>query len=89
LLGTFPPSSFTDPTLIPGVTVIRGVHINNLRAAVNTLQTDAGLLASTWTDTLTAGSARVRTAHITELRAALNAVYTACGQTPPAYTTPR
>ena len=83
-----PPNSFTftDTTLTTDSSVIRGVHITDLRAAINTLQTNAGLTASTWTDTIAPRSTLVRAVHITEMRAALNAVYTACGQTPPTYT---
>jgi Beta-propeller repeat len=79
--------SFTDPTLTSGTTLIRAVHVNELRSDVNQLRSDAGLAAYSFTDpTLTPGTTLIRAVHINDLRTALAAVYTACSSTAPTYT---
>jgi hypothetical protein len=79
--------TFTDPTLTAQSTVVKAVHITELRTAINTLRAAAGLGATTFTDpTLTAATTPIRVVHITELRTTLNTVYTAVGQTLPTYT---
>ena len=81
--------TFTDPVLTPRVTVIRAVHIIELRSDIDTLRSDAGLSASVWTDpTLTPRTSTIRAAHVAEMRTALSAVYTTCGQSAPSYTDP-
>lgn len=63
---------FTSDPIAPATTVVRAVHVHELRNAVNAVRTLAGLSPFTWTDpTLTAMP--VRAVHITELRTALNA----------------
>jgi hypothetical protein len=65
---------FTDPTLTAGVTMIKTVHLNQLRTAVKAVRVLAGLGAATFTDpTLTAGVTQPRAVHVTELRSALAA----------------
>jgi hypothetical protein len=62
---------FSDPSLAQGGTV-RGVHITELRAAVDAVRTLAALAAGTYTDpTLTPGVSVIRAAHINDLRVAL------------------
>src|SRR2546425_6115264 len=69
--------SFTDSPLVTQSTVVKAVHITELRTAINAARTRNGLAASTWTDpTLTARSTTLKAVHITELRTALNQVYT-------------
>lgn len=79
--------TFTDDPLTAQTTPIKAVHINELRAAVNTLRSQAGLATFSFTDlTLTASSTHVRAVHITELRHALDMLYDAVGQARPSYT---
>jgi hypothetical protein len=81
--------TFTDDPLISGVSVIRSVHIAELRTRVAALRSRFGLSVFTWTDsTLTAGTTPVRAQHILDLRTALGQVYTAAGGTQPSYTDP-
>lgn len=81
--------SYTDPSLTPGISKIRAIHINELRSNIATLRANLNLTAFSFTDpTLTPGAAAVRAVHISELRSALDAVYTACRQTAPVYTDP-
>jgi alpha-tubulin suppressor-like RCC1 family protein len=81
-LGPF----FTDDPLRAGSTVVKAVHVTELRAAVTTLRTRYALTAFTWTDPqLAAGTTSVKAAHLTDLRAALAAVYTVAGRTAPTY----
>ncbi len=73
---------FTD-TSLSGV-LIKAVHIDELRTAVNAMRAAAGLLAETFTDpTLSAGSTTIKRVHVTELRTALDAAWTALGLPPP------
>jgi hypothetical protein len=88
--ATFSPgATFTDNPLVAGTTVIKAVHITEVRTAINAAGTRNGVAAATWTDpTLTPGSTTIKAVHILELRAALNAVYTKLGRTLPTYTDP-
>jgi hypothetical protein len=81
LTGT---SSFTDDPLTPG-TVVKAVHITELRGATDSARAARGLAAFAWTDP-TLGSTPVKVAHVTDLRTALNQAYQAAGQTALAYT---
>jgi hypothetical protein len=64
---------FTDPTLSAQSTVIKAVHILELRTAVNAVRALAGLSAYGFSDsTITTGSTRVRKIHVTDLRSALD-----------------
>jgi uncharacterized delta-60 repeat protein len=88
-LGSGGPSAFTaiDPattivftdTSLSGV-LIKAVHIDELRTAVNAMQVAAGLSPSTFTDpTLTAGTTTIKRLHVTELRDALDAARSTIG----------
>ena len=80
--STPPAVSFTDDPLIPGVTVIKAIHLVELRNAVNSWRTAAGLPAITaWTDADPAG-ATIKAVHILELRNALEPALKAFGRTP-------
>ncbi len=80
-------NGFTDDPLVTGVTPVRAVHFQELRARIDALRTGAGLPAYAWTDrVLTPRVTLVRSVHLTELRAALNEAYAAAGQPRPAYT---
>jgi len=81
--------SFTDDSLVARGTVIKAVHIEELRAAINRVRVARGLSSFAWTDsTLTPGTTVVRLVHLTQLRTALNQVYQVVGWTPPSYTDP-
>jgi hypothetical protein len=82
--GTF---TFTDDPLAAGSTVIKTVHITELRAAIDSLRVERGLASFAWTDpTLTPESTPVKAVHVTEARTALDQAYQAAGRTPPTYT---
>ena len=70
--------AFTDDPLVPGTTVVKAVHITELRAAVASMRRAAGLTAATFTDpTLT--NVPLKTVHIQELRTALDQARAALG----------
>jgi hypothetical protein len=82
-------TSFTDTTLTAGTSVIRAVHITELRTRINGIRITRGLSQFDWTDlTLTPGSTVVRTVHVTEMRAALNEAYVKASRDVPTYTDP-
>ena len=70
---------FTDDPLVPGVTIIKAVHLAELRNAVNTMRAQAGLAPATFTDAAVPGLV-VKAAHINELRAALDEAYRILGR---------
>ena len=79
---------------MPGLTIVKGLHVSELRSAIDDARARRGLAAYAWTDAvLTAGLTAVRAVHLIELRTALNEVYTASGATTggkplPVYTNP-
>jgi hypothetical protein len=78
--------TFTDPTLSPGSTPVRAIHVTDLRAAIDALRAWRSLPAMTWTDpALMAGVTTIRAVHVAELRSALDAVFIADGLQPPAW----
>jgi len=83
------PFTFTDPDLAVGFSIIRAVHIMELRDAINTGRTRRGLARFSFTDpSLTVGSTTVKAVHIVELRTALNEASTAGGASTQNYTDP-
>jgi hypothetical protein len=78
---------FTDDPLVPGVTMMRAVHVTELRTRVNMARTARSLPVIVWTDPDLAATV-VRAVHITELRLALDAVYVAAQVAAPVYTDP-
>jgi hypothetical protein len=76
---------FTDDPLVVRVTVIKAVHLTELRTAVNAVRVAAGLATKAWTDPSPSG-VKVKAVHITELRSALAEAYTALGKGSPGYT---
>jgi hypothetical protein len=69
---------FTAPTLFPGVTVIRAVHLTELRAAVNEVRALAGAGPASWTDPHPGGVV-IKAIHWSELRERLNEARLALG----------
>ncbi|MDE2180437.1 MAG: hypothetical protein KGJ40_06280 [candidate division NC10 bacterium] len=79
---------FTDPTLTARNTLLKAVHVTELRSAINTLRAVNNLAALSWTDpTLTVGTV-AKKVHLDELRTALGQAYQAAGQSAPSYTDP-
>jgi uncharacterized repeat protein (TIGR01451 family) len=78
---------FTDDPLSTGSTIIKAVHITELRTAVNAVRAAAGLSPTTFTDTSLTGT-RPKALHVTELRSALDAARAAIGLSALAYTDP-
>jgi len=76
---------FTDDPLTPGVTVIKAVHLAELRTAVNAVRALAGLAAATFTDAASHGVV-VRAVHITELRTNLDQAMSVLGLRTGGYT---
>src|SRR5262245_17456489 len=78
---------FTDSTLTQLSSVIRAIHVTDLRGAIDVLRTRQGLATFGWTDAVVAPNATVvKRTHLAELRSALAAVYTARGLSAPVWT---
>ena len=78
---------FSDSTLTPLASVIRALHVTELRTAIDTLRTRQGLAAFGWTDSaIVAGATVIKRSHLVEMRSAVAAVYTARGLSAPAWT---
>jgi len=78
---------FTDNPLTARSSVVKAIHVTELRQAIDALRTRFGLGTFAWTDvTLSPGVMPVKAMHVTELRAALNDVYGAAGSPAPTYT---
>lgn len=72
--------AFADDPLVPATTIIKAIHVEQLRSAVNALRAAAGLTPLTFTDpVLTAGSTVVKAIHIEELRGGVNPARSALG----------
>jgi hypothetical protein len=70
---------FTDDPLVTKVTVIKAVHLTELRTAVNAVRAAAGLAPATWTDP-NPSRVSIKAVHITELRNALTPALTVLGK---------
>lgn len=66
-------SSDNSPA-IPGRAVLRAVHLQEMRVALEQIYAVKIMTAPVWTDALTANVTRIRAVHIAELRAAIEAV---------------
>lgn len=77
--------AFTDEPLIARSTVIRAVHLTELRAAVNAVRAAAGLPAYPFTDQTLNGSI-IKSTHVHELRTALQDARAAIGLALPSFT---
>jgi Divergent InlB B-repeat domain len=78
--------TFTDDPLVAGSTVVRVLHIAELRTAVAFTRARFGLSTFAWSDTLTARTTQLKVSHIVELRTAVTQIYQALGRPLPAYT---
>lgn len=71
---------FTDDPLVAGATVVKSIHLAELRVAVNAVRAQANLAAASFTDAAGSGVA-MKGVHITELRSALDAAMSALSLT--------
>jgi glucose/arabinose dehydrogenase len=78
---------FTD-TLTAGVTMIRAVHVTELRDRIGALRTRFQLSPFNWTDPSLGTGTMALAIHIVDLRTALADAYLAAGQDAPEYTDP-
>ena len=85
--GRDEPFPFTDDPIIVGVTLVKAVHVTELRARIDSARVARGLSPYSWSTTITAGTT-ITAAHILELREALRQSYVAASATPPTYTDP-
>jgi hypothetical protein len=80
---------FTDDPLTSQVTVVKAVHVTDLRLAIDILRSRNGLARFAYSDSsLLVGTTVERALHLTDLREALNAVYDALRLARPLYTDP-
>jgi hypothetical protein len=79
--------ALTDDPLSGCGTIVKAVHITQLRTAINTARASAGLAAFSFTDPSLAGGNTIKAVHVNELRTALSAFLSAIGVTP-TYTDP-
>jgi hypothetical protein len=71
-----PPFAWTDQTVAPGVTVVKAVHLTELRAALTDVYTATGRVAPTWgVPTIVGRSTVITAAQIAELRAAVVTIW--------------
>jgi alpha-tubulin suppressor-like RCC1 family protein len=78
--------AFTDNPLTAGVTVIKAVHLSELRSRIDAVRARYSLALFSWSrPLLTPGGSIVSALDVANLRAALAGAYTAAGRTPPAY----
>jgi endonuclease I len=78
-------AQFTDDPIVPGTTVVKAVHFQEMRDRIDLLRADRGLGAFGWTTSSLSGAV-VGAVHMQELRDALAAVYAADGVASPTYT---
>ena len=81
------PFVFTDEPLVAGATIIKALHLTELRTAVNQARARAGLGAASWTDSQLVGTV-IKAVHITELRTRLDEARLLLGLSPASYTDP-
>ena len=67
--------------------LVKAVHITQLRATVNAMRAAAGLGAQSFIDTSLPG-VKIKVIHVTQLRTALDEARAAIGLPPMSYTTP-
>jgi len=86
---TFPVvvTSFTDNPLVARTTIVKGVHLTELRNAVKLAASLVGQTPTFTDDPLPAGTP-IKTVHITELRTALTNAFTALHLRVPTFTDP-
>ena len=78
---------FTDDPLVATASVIRAMHVTELRSRINAIRVRFGLSNITWTNPNLSGLT-VQAVHIQEMRSALLSAYSAAGRPPPSFTDP-
>ncbi len=63
---------FTDDPIVAGETIVKALHITELRTAVNAVRAAAGLSATTFTDTPLMSGTIVMAVHLSELKMSLD-----------------
>jgi hypothetical protein len=66
---------FTDDPLVAGTTVVRAVHITEMRSRIDSVRVRNGLGNYPWARTITPGTVTILAADIMELRTALDQAY--------------
>jgi photosystem II stability/assembly factor-like uncharacterized protein len=80
-------AGFTDDPLVQNTTIVRLVHLKELRGRIDSLRLRYGQNAFLWTDSNPLpGQTPIRAVHLTEMRSALNGAYFAAGLPTPTYT---
>lgn len=85
-VNTPTPVTFTDDPLVAGATRVKALHVTELRTAINTKRTQAGLGAFAWSAAPASGGPILAT-QVAELRTALTPALAALGTTA-SYTDP-
>jgi hypothetical protein len=76
--------SFTDAVVRSRATLIRAIHLTQLRSRIDGVRMAVGLTPVAWTDARLRPGMTVRAAHVNELRTALADAYRAARRVPPA-----
>ena len=79
---------FTDDPVVAQTTVIKAVHVPELRTAVQAVRSLAGLAPAIFSDATIDTTVLVKATHISQLRSALGAARGALGLPPLTYTDP-
>lgn len=66
--------SLTDSLLTPNLTQVKAAHINELRNAINTMETYYGLSLTAWSEPIVKDVTNIKSGHITELRLAVDRI---------------
>jgi len=83
------PGAFADDPLASGVTLVKAVHVTDLRLAIDRERTRRSLPAFAWADpVLVPGVTPLRAIHLAEMRTALTQAYDVAARTPPTYSDP-
>jgi YD repeat-containing protein len=72
------PPTFTDDPVVAGVTIIKALHVTELRNAINQLRVRAGLSTVSWAESVSSG-VTIKASHIMEMRTRLEEARTALG----------
>jgi hypothetical protein len=80
--------TFTDDPLTTGGTVVRAIHITELRSRIDVLRVEYQLETFSWTNPALAPGAIVQAVHLTELQTAIAEAYQAAAQPLPSFTGP-
>ena len=79
-------TAFTDDPVIAATTVVKAVHVDELRFAINSQRNRFSLAAFGWTDSsISPGITVVKAVHVQEMRTALSQAYAAAGMSAPSY----